>query len=149
MPYPVALLLFLSSLSFALQAEIYTWQDDRGQTHFGDRPPDQAQASEVRLRINTYEAPEIRPLGNRPFGGGSDKVILYSARWCGVCKKAKRFFIEKNIPFEEYDVEKSQRGRRDFKRLQGKGVPIILVGDQRMNGFSPERFESIYQRQRP
>ena len=146
MPYPAFLLMFLSLLSLDLPAEIYTWQDVKGQTHFGDRPPDKAQASEVKLRINTYQSPEIRSLGDRYFSGGADKVILYSAQWCGVCKKAKRFFIEKNIPFEEYDVEKSQRGRRDFNRLQGKGVPIILVGDHRMNGFSPERFESIYQR---
>jgi glutaredoxin len=149
MPYPAFVLLFLSLLSLDLQAEIYTWQDEKRQTHFGDRPPDKAQANEVKLRINTYQSPEIRSLGVRSFSGDADKVTLYSAQWCGVCKKAKRFFIEKNIPFEEYDVEKSQRGRRDYKRLQGKGVPIILVGDQRMNGFSPERFESIYQRQRP
>jgi glutaredoxin len=130
-----------------MAAGIYTWQDEQGQTHFGDRPPDRSQASEVRLRINTYHSPEIRSLRERQIGRDADKIILYSAQWCGVCKRARRFFLEKKIPFEEYDVAKSQRGRRDFKRLQGKGVPIILVGDQRMNGFSPERFESIYQRQ--
>ena len=147
MHYTAILLIVLSLLSLGVQAEIFTWQDEQGQTHFGDRPPDKAQANEVKLRINTYQSPEIRSLADRSFSGGADKVTLYSAQWCGVCKKAKRFCIEKNIPFEEYDVEKSQRGRRDYKRLQGKGVPIILVGDQRLNGFSPERFESIYQRQ--
>ena len=147
MPYPALLLMCLSFLSLDLQAGIYTWQDEQGQTHFGDRPPDQSQADEVKLRINTYHSPEIRTLGDRSNSGNTDQVILYSAQWCGVCTRAKRFLIEKNIPFEEYDVEKSQRGRRDYKRLQGKGVPIILVGDQRMNGFSPERFESIYQSQ--
>jgi glutaredoxin len=143
-PIPL-LLLFFCTLD--LSAGIYTWQDEEGQTHFGDRPPDKAQANEVRLRINTYHSPEIRSLPERQVRRDAHKVILYSAQWCGVCKKAKRFFLEKKIPFKEYDVEQSQRGRRDFKRLQGKGVPIILVGDQRMNGFSSARFESIYQRQ--
>jgi glutaredoxin len=139
-------LLLFGFFSLSLQAGIYTWQDEMGGTHFGDRPPDRQQAAEVELRINTYTSPEIRPLAQAPARRDSGSVILYSAQWCGVCKRAQRYFNEKNIPFQEYDVEKSQRGRRDYKRLQGKGVPIILIGEQRMNGFSPEYFESIYQR---
>lgn len=46
----------------------------------------------------------------------------------------------------EYDVEKSSKGKRDFKRLGGTGVPIILVGQKRLNGFSWETFEKLYYR---
>jgi hypothetical protein len=46
--------------------------------------------------------------------------------------------------FSEYDVDKSSKGKRDFKKLGGKGVPVILVGKQRMNGFSAGKFEKIY-----
>ena len=72
------------------------------------------------------------------------QVVMYSTTWCGVCKRAKGYFRERDIPYREYDVEKSAKGRRDYQRLKGRGVPIILVGDQRMNGFSRDRFESIY-----
>jgi glutaredoxin len=146
MPYP-ALLLLLCFCSLDLPAGIYTWQDAQGQTHFGDRPPDKAQASEVKVRINTYHSPEIRSRDGRQILHDPHQVILYSTRWCGVCKRAKRFLIENRIPFEEYDVEKSPQGRRDFKRLKGKGVPIILIGDRRLNGFSAADFASVYQRQ--
>ena len=40
------------------------------------------------------------------------------------------------IVFTEYDIEKSTKGRRDFESMKGRGVPIILVGDMRMNGFN-------------
>ena len=36
-------------------------------------------------------------------------------------------------------------GKKDFKLLKGKSVPIIIVGDKRMNGFTVARFEKLYQ----
>ena len=43
------------------------------------------------------------------------------------------------VVLSTWDVDESSKGKRDFKKLNGKGVPIFLVGDQRMNGFSPKR----------
>jgi glutaredoxin len=120
--------LSLLLVTTSLQAGIYTWQDAQGRTHFGDRPPAESQASQLKLRINTYTSPEIKPLSSFISQHDPTTVIIYSTQWCGVCKKAKRYFKEKKIPYEEYDVEHSEKGKRDFKRLQGTGVPILLVG---------------------
>jgi glutaredoxin len=70
-------------------------------------------------------------------------VVLYTTQRCGYCKKAKQFLRQSNINYTEYDVETSNKGKRDYKKLSGKGVPIILVGDQRMNGFSEGRMASM------
>ena len=69
---------------------------------------------------------------------------MYSANWCGVCKKARRYFEKQGIDYKEYDVETSARGKSDYKKLGAKGVPVILVGKQRMNGFSVDGFEKLY-----
>ncbi len=61
----------------------------------------------------------------------------------GCAKKTKTYLSEKGVAFREYDVERSKTGRREYKRLNGKGVPIILVGDQRMDGFDRSRLEVI------
>ena len=61
----------------------------------------------------------------------------------GCAKKTKTYLSEKGVAFREYDVERSETGRREYKRLNGKGVPIILVGDQRMDGFDRSRLEVI------
>ena len=58
--------------------------------------------------------------------------------------KAKHYFKSKGIRFTEFDVEKSAKGKREFNKLGGGGVPIILVGSRRMNGFSVESFEKLY-----
>ena len=124
-------------------SEIHMWKDEHGRTHFGDKPPATAESQVIEVKINTYESPSIEKY-DRSLSSGSKKVVMYSTTWCGVCVKAKNYFKENNIAFSEYDVEKSSKGKRDYKKLDGRGVPIILVGDNRLNGFSASRFEQIY-----
>ena len=69
---------------------------------------------------------------------------MYATSWCGVCRKARSYFRANGIAFTEFDVENSARGKREFKRLGGRGVPVILVGKKRLNGFNRTAFESIY-----
>ncbi len=70
---------------------------------------------------------------------------MYSTSWCGYCKKARRYFTENDIPYVDYDVETSAKGKRDYRKLGARGVPVILVGNKRLNGFSQDSFNKIYQ----
>ena len=71
-----------------------------------------------------------------PRGLDPDRhVRLYSATWCGYCKRARAYLESRHIPYEDLDVETTERGRRQFAQLGGRGVPIILVGRQRMDGY--------------
>jgi hypothetical protein len=40
-----------------------------------------------------------------------------------------------------------ETGKTEFRRLGGAGVPIILVGDRRMNGFSAEQLNAMLKNQ--
>ncbi len=140
-----ATLLLLSGTAFC---QIYKWVDNDGNTHFSSTPPSDGKAETVQPKItNTYSSTNLPESSNTSTRKTMRKmVVMYSAVWCGVCKKAKNYFREKQIPFNEYDIDTSKKGKRDYKRLRGTGVPIILVGKQRMNGFSAGRFESMYGR---
>jgi glutaredoxin len=140
----VKLILLISTLLFTIgvSAEILKWTDSDGRVHFGDKPPAGAETSIVEVKINTYESPNIEAL--QEILNPKDKVVMYSAEWCGVCKKAKKYFRANNIPYKDYDIDKSSKGKKDYKKLGAKGVPVILVGKKRLNGFSAATFESIY-----
>ena len=133
-------------LSTVCQAEIFQWTDAQGNTHFGDRPPPSSAAKRVTVDINSYKGVSIEPFTafQRGRSGGRKSVVLYGTEWCGFCKRARRYFQAQGIAYKEYDVEKTAKGRRDYKKLNGHGVPIILIGDKRMNGFSPGRFKQLY-----
>lgn len=70
-------------------------------------------------------------------------VILYSASWCGYCKAARHFFIANGIQFTELDVETTTEGREGHKNLGGGGVPVIVVGDEVMHGYSEQGLEEL------
>ena len=47
------------------------------------------------------------------------KVILYATSWCGYCKKTRELLNDNNIAYFEYDIEKSQEGMEQHKKLGG------------------------------
>lgn len=129
----VALSFFVISIA---QAEMYRWVDEDGQVHYSDTDPGEGEAY-TPSDANIAE----------PYAEGSElpTVRIYTAQWCSTCKRAKNYMREKGIYFVEYDVEKDPHGRNEFRMLGGRGVPLITVGDQRMQGFSPSRFERMLQ----
>ncbi len=141
--FTLIILLTVSESSFG---KIYKWVDVAGKTHFSSSPPRHGKAETVQPKINTYtsyELPTSDDTKKKP-ATKPKKVIMYSTIWCGVCRKAKNYFNQNGIAFQEYDIETSAKGKHDYKKLKGSGVPIILIGKQRMNGFSAKRFQSMY-----
>jgi len=149
----------LLSVSLPLCAEqVHRWVDADGNVHFSDQlprevAPEKVETQVIDNRINTFSGIEVTAsdfLGAREQAridkakSTGKSVVMYSVVWCGVCKKARRYFIDNGIAFSEFDVETSQQGREDFERLGGRGVPIILVDDARMNGFNATRFAQLY-----
>lgn len=70
-------------------------------------------------------------------------VRLYGTQWCGYCRQAREYLKSRNIPFDDIDIDASDRGRQQFAQLDGKGVPLILVGRQRLDGYDKTRLESM------
>ncbi len=145
--------------------QVYKWIDEDGRVRFSDKAPDKApdkeqaiQAETITIKpiANSIESPTVsvsdflqnaeltREQARKKKASRDRPVVMYSTAWCGVCKRARQYFVANNIPFSEYDIEKTERGRKDYARLNGTGIPIILVGKKRMNGFSPGRFKRMY-----
>ncbi|MDA9983096.1 glutaredoxin family protein [Gammaproteobacteria bacterium] len=121
-------------------AEVYKWVDEQGQVYYTDQPVGiTGDASAIDLPVNTYTEAQILDSVHRSSG-----VVMYSASWCTVCRKASKYFRQKGITFTEYDIEISEKGRREYNKLGARGVPVILVGDKRLNGFTEEAFNKLY-----
>jgi glutaredoxin len=145
----LAFLLALLIPAAKLPAEIYKWVDEQGQVHYSDQKPDQQSVSEVPEDTRSYQGisfgtvdVDTREVEARTNTPGAT-VVMLSASWCGTCKKAKQYFRRNGIPFREYDIENSSRGKRLYEQLGATGVPVILVGKKRMNGFSEAGFERL------
>lgn len=143
-------IILLASLLLCLPAwgQVYKWTDPSGKTVYGDKPPEEAKARE--LRIQSFGEPvEVRDwskvLRARSASGSASAagVTMFSTAWCGYCKLARAYFASKGIPYSDIDVEKTADGRKRYEELGGGGVPIILVGNRMMQGFSAGAFEAL------
>lgn len=69
-------------------------------------------------------------------------VVMYSTAWCGVCKRARAYFEEKRIEFQEHDVDKDPQARADYELLNPRrSVPTLKIGDEVVVGFGAAAVE--------
>jgi glutaredoxin len=130
--------LFVFALSATLlagsaSAGIYRWVDADGRIVYSDSPPKQGSAKSVKLETSVV-VPTAPPEPKAAAVQG-DRVKLYTTTWCGYCKKARAHLKSRNIPFDDIDVETTDRGRREYREIGGNGVPVIFVGERRMDGY--------------
>ena len=67
------------------------------------------------------------------------RVVIFTARNCAHCDRAKHFLRSRKIAFQERKLDASRSAAAEFQRLGARGVPVILIGGRRIDGFQPER----------
>lgn len=108
-----------------LLAGVYVWQND-GLMHRVWR--------EIRSVAGGPESG--RQVANHPQDQPS--VVLLATNWCGYCKKMRAWFDQEGIRYTEYNVERPD-GEMLYKRYQGNGVPIVIVGEEAViHGYNPD-----------
>jgi glutaredoxin len=67
---------------------------------------------------------------------GAPDVVMLGTSWCPSCIAAIQFLAANDINYCEYDIETSAIGERLYKDVNGRAVPILFIGRQRIHGFS-------------
>jgi glutaredoxin len=139
------MLLSVAACTLPAAAGVYKWTDAQGRVHYSDSPPPDQKAAQVKIKVNSISGPAVVSAFKAGSPAAKERVRIYTTSWCGYCKKAKAQLAARRVPFDEIDVETSDSGQREFASLGGRGVPVILVGGQRMDGFDAGRLEAMLQ----
>lgn len=103
-------------------------------------------------RPSVSGAPRVAPTARRPDRLPTEReielskrrvpVLMYSTAWCGVCKRARAYFEQEGIEFQEFDVDENAQARADYLLLNPRrSVPTIKIGDEVIIGFSAASVE--------
>jgi glutaredoxin len=66
-------------------------------------------------------------------------ITIYSAPWCGYCKKAKVYMKSHGIAFTERDVEDDEAAAEALRKISPKGsIPAFQIDGETMVGWSAE-----------
>jgi len=143
----MALAVVLGVLSAGAASQtIYRWVDGNGRVHYtSEKPPEGAKGAALQSRISSSSGtPVVSGKAPAPSAAAARaEVKMYSTDWCGYCRQAREYFTRNGIRYTEVDIEKSAAARSEYERLGGRGVPVILVGAQRMNGFSEPSMSAL------
>ena len=154
MQRPHALVVLLIAVcAMPAAAGVYKWTDAEGRVHYSDSPPPDQKAAQVKIKVPSITGPAtVSAMPASSIGASSTKasspgakarVRVYTTTWCGYCKQVKAHLAARRVPFDEIDVETSESGKREFASLGGRGVPVVLVGSQRMDGFGAEMLDAM------
>jgi glutaredoxin len=125
-----------------------------GKTVYSDHPPVEGREAKTL----TFKNPPASPLSAATLayieqlrkssdmhatGTPSGGIVLFSAAWCGYCKKAKAYLAQKGISYREVDVE-TKDGMLAYAQAGGKsGIPLLLANGQKVLGFSPAAYDAL------
>jgi glutaredoxin len=107
---------------------------DRAVVSLGGAPMPRNSAAAPATPRNSAAAPAITRWGKQ--------VVIYTTSHCPYCKQAKQYFTEKGVPFWEFDLETSP-GKEAYRKLGGKGTPLIMVGGTKVAGFEAEEMDRL------
>ena len=72
-------------------------------------------------------------------------VTLYTLSTCPWCRKAKKFFADRDIPFTyiDYDLADEATQERISRELDvagATGFPFARIGDEVISGYQPQAY---------
>jgi len=67
------------------------------------------------------------------------RITLYTTSGCTHCRQLKQWLKAHGIPFREMDIQRNPRALREFQRHNGRGVPLLRVGDRIIRGFDRKK----------
>jgi|GEM_PF-1291654 len=96
------------------------------------------------LIVSTPEARKV-PF---PTDLASCDMLLFTTQSCPYCKAARNFLNRPEIDINwcEIDTEQTKEGFALFRQIDGQGVPVAIIGNERIDGYSQISYEKAINR---
>lgn len=76
--------------------------------------------------------------------GKAKKVQFYMTSWCPYCKRMEQFLKSADIPFEKIDIERDAEGKKAYKKLMARGIPVLVVDQTVIRGYDPAAVQAAW-----
>lgn len=147
------LFIFLPICAFS---DIYIWTDANGVKHVSDRPPRDSEVTadmrtlevapppppkEVSENPGTTEALSVFAAQDSVFTGHS--VMMYTQNNNIDCINARKFFLDNQIQFIEFNLNDSEIVIESYKNQGGQGMPLIIIDGTKVLGWDKNKVKAL------
>lgn len=164
LPLMAAVLMFAAP---AHSQTVYKYKAPDGSTVYSDRPPAGGHADKIIQfeDLPSSPVPDDLPLSqpdhsHRGANRGTSArarqpasnqaaqrdygLTLYSATWCGYCRRAKAYLASHDIAYENVDID-TPYGRESFHEIGGGGIPLLVgSGGRRVRGYRQDGYDAFF-----
>ncbi|WP_424356807.1 glutaredoxin family protein [Methanocella sp. MCL-LM] len=77
------------------------------------------------------------------------KISMYTLSTCPFCRKTKKYFRDRGIPFDYVDYDTANEKEQEriaadmMKQTDHIAFPFVRIGDTVVIGFNPDRYELL------
>lgn len=69
-------------------------------------------------------------------------IKVFSSDDCRYCRDLKAYLNRKKVPYEVFDVAKSEDYARESREISGQyGIPVTVIGDEVIVGFDTAKLD--------
>ncbi|MBK7950733.1 MAG: glutaredoxin family protein [Deltaproteobacteria bacterium] len=137
---------------------VYQWVDDRGSVHFAgsldEVPADwRSRAGQIELDASVLSRTTAAPAASSGGARGAVEVAaeqpahdvtVYTAPWCGWCRKTLAFLDEAGVDYVNKDIEADVRWAEELReKTGGNAIPLVEIDGSRIRGFDPDQMTSL------
>jgi glutaredoxin len=131
----------LAATGTLVAAELYRWEDEKGNVEYRDTPPPASAKKVEQLRRS---GGVIEGVSSLPFNvqqaAKNFPVTLWNSSCGAPCDQAREHLARRGVPHTEKDPQNDVEA---FKKLTGGiDVPVLYVGSNRIKGYFESEWDS-------
>ena len=69
------------------------------------------------------------------------EVRILTTSFCPYCTRTTNFLRKNGIRFTEYDIHGSEKGEALYKKLDGRGVPVLIIDNTVIHGYNESEMQ--------
>lgn len=136
----------------------YQWVDDRGSVHFEkslDAVPADWRDRAGRVEIDPAAVRKPTPARAKPAARVAVQAVeatpsrvhdvtIYTAPWCGWCRKTIAFLDQRGIDYVNKDIEADPSYEEELREKTGRtSIPLVEIDGEQIRGFNPGQMTAL------
>ena len=138
---PAALAVASEEAAPAAKHVFYQWVDERGSVRFA-RSLEEVPAA-WRERAGAREARGANPQPTA-YAGAAHDVTVYTAPWCGWCRKTLAFLDERGVEYVNKNIEADEEFADELEEKSGgRSIPLVEIDGSLIRGYNPGEMAAL------
>jgi glutaredoxin len=148
-----------AALPATAKRTFFQWTDERGTVRFArsrdEVPPAwRERAGQIEVDTSAYQTKPAAPRGasRRAYSdvaaptrrASLHDVTVYTAPWCGWCRKTLAFLDERGVDYVNKDIEADDDYADELEEKSGgRSIPFVEIDGTQIRGYNPNEMAAL------